>query len=120
MSIKKSPAASIRSASPEPRLKPCIVCSRFVVANGMQEAVAAAFRIRPHEVDSVDGFIRMEVLRPSDHPEEFWLMTWWRDSDAYHVWHRSHAYRDSHKGIPKGLKLRSGEQSITLLEQISE
>ena len=50
--------------------------SRFVVANGMEDEVRKAFRERPHLVDSVSGFIRMEVLSPADRPQEFWLMTY--------------------------------------------
>lgn len=97
-----------------------VALSRFTVANGMEEAVRVAFVARPHLVDAVAGFVRMEVLRPQGHPEEFWLMTWWRDETSFDAWHRSHAYRDSHGGMPKGLKLVPGSTEIRRLEQIAE
>jgi len=79
--------------------------SRFRVANGMESEVAEAFRERPHKVESAPGFIRMDVLSPSEDAAEFWLVTYWADEESFRVWHRSHEYRDSHAYIPKGLKL---------------
>ncbi len=79
--------------------------SRFAVANNHDNAVRDAFHERPHLVDSAKGFIRMEVANPCGNPKEFWLLTWWQDEDCFNVWHRSHAYHESHRGIPKGLKL---------------
>lgn len=97
-----------------------VALSRFTVANGMEKAVTDAFVARPHHVDHVPGFVRMEVLNPKGKPEEFWLMTWWQNEAAFDVWHRSHAYHDSHAGIPKGLKLLPGSTEICRLELIAE
>lgn len=92
--------------------------SRFVIANGMHEEVRAAFRRRPHLVDSAAGFIRMEVLSPLDRPAEIWLMTYWTSQQSYRDWHASHLYRDSHAGIPKGLRLVGQETEIRQLEVV--
>ncbi|HCZ14916.1 MAG TPA: antibiotic biosynthesis monooxygenase [Candidatus Accumulibacter sp.] len=97
-----------------------VALSRFTVANGMEEEVRAAFVARPHLVDAVAGFVRMEVLRPQGHPEEFWLMTWWLDERSFDAWHRSHVYHDSHRGMPKGLKLVPGRTEISRLELVAE
>jgi heme-degrading monooxygenase HmoA len=94
--------------------------SRFTVANGMEEDVRAAFLARPHKVDAAPGFERMEVLRPLGSPEEFWLLTWWRDEAAFDAWHRSHAYQDSHSGMPKGLKLVPGSTEIRRFERVAD
>src|ERR1700674_177513 len=88
------------------------VLSRFFIANDLAEEVKAAFRLRPHSVDLHAGFVRMEVLSPQDAPNEIWLLTYWRSEADYREWHRSHAYRASHTGIPKGLKL---DPSVTQL-----
>jgi heme-degrading monooxygenase HmoA len=79
--------------------------SRFRVRNGMEEDVAEAFRARPHAVDSAPGFIRMDVLSPAEDASEFWLVTSWTDEESFRAWHRSHEFRESHAGIPKGLRL---------------
>jgi len=49
-----------------------IVISKFKVINGLENEVLESFQKRPHKVDSEPGFIRMEVLRPEEQPEEFW------------------------------------------------
>ncbi|MBC7917262.1 MAG: antibiotic biosynthesis monooxygenase [Rhodoferax sp.] len=82
-----------------------LAISRFTVANQMDDQVRQAFVQRPHLVDQASGFLRMEVANPTDNANEFWLMTWWTDQAAFKAWHHSHTYRESHKGIPKGLRL---------------
>ena len=82
-----------------------VVISKFRVANGMAERVAEAFRQRPHLVDSAPGFLGIEILSPTDDDAEFWLVTRWTDESSFRTWHHSHAYRESHGGIPHGLKL---------------
>ncbi len=83
-----------------------IVTSRFTIRNSeMTAGVKDAFRNRPRLVDQADGFIRMEVVSPSDNPDEIMLITYWNDEESFKNWHRSPRFRESHKWIPKGLKL---------------
>jgi heme-degrading monooxygenase HmoA len=96
-----------------------VVVSRFAVANGMTGEVKEAFRRRPHLVDDAPGFLRMEVLSPHDHPDEIWLMTWWRSEEDYRVWHRGHTYRDAHAGIPRGLRLDPRSTEIRMFEHVA-
>jgi len=93
-----------------------VVLSRFTVANAMEREVKEAFRQRPHFVDQEPGFLGMEVMSPYENPAEIWLLTRWTDEQSYRSWHRGHQYQDSHKGIPKGLKLVSGCTNIQLFE----
>lgn len=95
-----------------------VAVSKFVVANGMVEEVKQAFRNRPHLVDGAAGFVRMEVLSPLDRPEEIHLVTYWSDAESFRAWHHSHLYHDSHKGIPKGLKVVPGETKIREFERV--
>ncbi len=96
-----------------------IALSRFVIANAKTPEVKAAFISRPHLVDNTPGFVRMEVLSPRDNPDEIWLMTYWTQEAHYVTWHRSHLYHESHKGIPKGLKLVPGSAQIRFFEHIA-
>ena len=82
-----------------------VVISRFKVANGTAPDVRDAFLQRPHLVDDAEGFLGMEVLSPTADPDEFWLLTRWTDEPSYRHWHHGHTYRESHKGIPAGLRL---------------
>lgn len=96
-----------------------VALSRFVVANGMADEVREAFRHRPHRVDDAPGFMRMDVICPLDRPEEFWLITAWADEASFRAWHHGHSYRDSHRGIPKGLKLVGRETQIRYFAHVS-
>lgn len=97
-----------------------LALSKFRVANGMGAAVRAAFVERPRLVDDAPGFIRMEVVSPVGDSEEFWLLTYWTDETSFRAWHKSHAYRDSHAGIPRGLKLDPAATEIRYFEQITD
>ncbi len=93
-----------------------VALSRFTIANDMSDEVQAAFRHRPHLVDSAPGFLGMEVMSPVDSQAEVWLVTRWRDEQSYRSWHRGHDYHESHKGIPQGLKLVPGSASVRIFE----
>ena len=82
-----------------------LALSKFRIRNGLQGEVREAFLRRPHLVDHADGFVRMDVVSPVGDDSEFWLLTWWRDEESFQKWHHSHLYRESHSGIPQGLKL---------------
>ncbi len=97
-----------------------VASSRFVVRNGMEAEVRLAFLSRPRLVDNAPGFQRMEVLQPVDKPDEFWLMTWWTDETSFRDWHKSQDYRESHAGIPKGLKLTPGSIEMRHLVRIAD
>jgi len=96
-----------------------IALSQFTVANGMTEQVKDAFAQRPHLVDGAPGFLRLEVISPLDDRDEIWLLTYWRDEESFKAWHHSHLYRDSHKGIPKGLKLVPKSARLRFFEHVS-
>ncbi len=99
--------------------RPFVALSRFVVANGMTEAVKEAFVRRPHLVDRAPGFLRLDVISPLDTPDEIWLLTYWIDEQSYRCWHRGHTYRAAHIGIPKGLKLVRGSAQVRSFEHVS-
>lgn len=85
----------------------------------MESDVAAAFRGRPHAVDAAPGFIRMDVLSPTEDSAEFWLVTSWTDEESFRAWHHSHEFRESHAGIPKGLKLDAAATELRSFRYIA-
>ena len=111
--------ARAAEASPSPDAPSFVALSRFIVANGMTPEVKQAFIDRPHLVDDVPGFIRMDVISPLDNSDEIWLITFWSDEESYRTWHRGHTYRESHAGIPKGLRLDPKGTSIRLFDYVS-
>lgn len=97
-----------------------VAFSRFIVANGMEDEVRDAFRCRPHRVDDADGFLGLEVLNPEDNAAEFWLITRWREKSCWDSWYHSHHYKESHAGIPAGLKLVPQSTEIRLLHPVAD
>jgi len=93
-----------------------LVLSTFKVANGMEAEVREAFLNRPHLVDTVTGFLGMEVLSTHSDNSIFHLLTRWTDKASFEAWHSGPLHKASHIGIPKGLKLDASHTVIQVLE----
>lgn len=94
------------------------VLSRFTVINGMEAEVREAFINRPHMVENAPGFLRLEVLSPSEQPAEFWLLTYWESEQDFREWHRNHRH-ESHQYMPKGLRLDARGTHVQVLNHIA-
>ena len=97
-----------------------LAVSKFKVRNGLEAEVRAAFLRRPHLVDVAEGFVRMDVVSPAGDDAEFWLLTFWRDEESFRRWHHSHLYRESHAGIPAGLKLVPASTELLTFRYITD
>lgn len=97
-----------------------LAISRFRVVNEMQHEVEEAFVNRPHLVDTVPGFIGLEVFTNIVDSSAVYLITRWTDIDSFHTWHSSPAHRISHQGIPKGLKLDPSQTELLFLRRIGD
>jgi len=96
-----------------------VALSQFTVANDMAAEVKEAFQSRPHTVEAAEGFVRLDVISPEENPREIWLITYWQDRNSFEEWHKSHLYRDSHSGIPKGLKLVPKSARVSFFEHVA-
>ena len=96
-----------------------LAISRFRVANGKEQEVAAAFLGRPHLVDSAPGFLGMETFTEAADPSMFYLVTRWSDRASFGTWHRSAAHHDSHAWMPAGLKLDAAYTQVLELDRIT-
>jgi heme-degrading monooxygenase HmoA len=97
-----------------------LVISRFRVANAKDEEVRKAFLNRPRLVENAPGFLNLEVFTERGDPSCFYLVTRWNDVGAFQAWHRSEAHRQSHEGIPSGLKLDASYTKILTLDPITD
>ena len=50
---------------------------------GIGSEVKRAFAERPHLVDTAVGFIRLDVISPTDNLNEIWLLTYWPNEDSF-------------------------------------
>lgn len=98
-----------------------VVISKFMIdnKNNMAAEVKNAFVERPHDVDKVAGFVRMDVLSPLEHPDQIWLLTYWTDQGSFQQWYRSPHYKESHRNMPANLKLVKHETELLFFEHIS-
>ena len=94
--------------------------SRFKVINGLEAKVKQAFLHRPHLVDHVPGFLGMETFTEEKDGTAFYLLTRWTDAESFRAWHASPAHHESHRGIPKGLKLDPSFTKITVLDRLAD
>lgn len=92
--------------------------SKFEIQNDMEEEVKTAFRNRPGFVENAKGFVRMDVISPLTNPKEIHLITYWESEEDFEHWHRHHL-KESHKNIPKGLKLIPKSWELTKYEYIT-
>ncbi|WP_266205849.1 antibiotic biosynthesis monooxygenase family protein [Pontibacter kalidii] len=96
-----------------------IASSTFTIANDMAPEVREAFINRPHLVDNAPGFIKLNVMVPQDNPNEIWLLTYWDAEESYLVWYKNHM-KESHAGIPQGVKLVPGKTKVRFFELVGE
>jgi heme oxygenase (mycobilin-producing) len=93
-----------------------VVISKFAVLKGEGEAVAKAYMERPRLVDQYKGFLGLEVLRPQDKPNEFWLITRWEDESSFKTWFESHKFKESHCKVPDGISVDPSSIQISTFE----
>jgi heme oxygenase (mycobilin-producing) len=97
-----------------------VALSRFKVANGQEGSVAHAFLNRPRLPEQPEGFFGMEALADSTEPSIFYLSTRWSTELAFRQWYSSDAYRASHSGIPKGIKLDPACTQLVILKYLCD
>lgn len=95
-----------------------LAISRFRIGNGTQAAVAAAFAQRVGLVDSQPGFLGMEVFTDAGDDATFNLVTRWSDQASFETWHRSDAHRESHRAMPRGIKLDKAQTRLYVMNRI--
>jgi len=97
-----------------------VVLSRFTIANDMAEEVRFAFRQQPQLVEEVPGFLGHGGYESDRQSGGSMAFTRCRDEQSYSDWHKGHEYLESHKGIPKELKLVPVCTEIKLMAVFAE
>ena len=75
-----------------------IVMNKLDVEKGKVDAVKARFQTTKG-IESMDGFIRMQVLTDTtdETKDQVVIMTTWRDAASFENWRDSGAYKHAHK-----------------------
>lgn len=96
-----------------------LAVSRFRVVNSKEEEVVQAFLDRPRLVDSWPGFLGMETFTDTNDAAVFYLVTRWTDAQSFRQWHASPAHRESHRWMPRGLRLDPAYTKVIELDRLT-
>lgn len=62
-----------------------------------RERFEELFGDRAKLIDTMPGFIDMQVLRPSKEGDQYLIVSYWQSEDAFKNWTKSKAFLDGHK-----------------------
>jgi len=71
------------------------------VPAGAGTELESRFAARKHSVDGADGFEGFQLLRPVKGDERYFVVTTWRDEEAFQAWAENGA-KAAHAGPPAG------------------
>ena len=72
------------------------VMNRISVKPEFAEAFEERFRTRAGLVDQMPGFIRNEVLRPTQDGKPYIVLTYWESREAFEGWTNSEQFKQGH------------------------
>lgn len=72
------------------------VMNRISVHPDHAAAFEERFRTRAHLVDQMPGFIRNEVLRPTQAGHPYIVLTYWQSREDFERWTSSEQFRQGH------------------------
>lgn len=90
-----------------------IVTNRIPLKLGAGDMMAPNFT-RPGKLQSLDGFIKVEVAKTLKLPEydELEVRTYWRDMESFDAWKNSDAFHEAHQRPESGTNDNPGESPI--------
>lgn len=72
------------------------VMNRIMINPEYAEQFEERFRNRAHLVDNMPGFIRNQVLRPSQEGKPYIVLTFWETREAFEAWTQSDSFKQGH------------------------
>jgi heme-degrading monooxygenase HmoA len=100
-----------------------VAISRITVTNGNDEGLAAQYARRSGLVDTMPGFISMEVLRHAERPQEFLVYTRWETREAFEAYYKAQQFRMAHQNvanIPGGIKIDRHTRILDIYEVVTD
>lgn len=55
------------------------------------------FATRAKQIDTMPGFVDMQVLRPSNEENSYLIVSYWENKDAFKNWTKSETFLKGHK-----------------------
>lgn len=64
---------------------------------GYRERFEELFGSRAHVIDTMPGFVDMQVLRPAKEGDDYLIVSFWENEQAFKTWTSSPAFIEGHK-----------------------
>jgi heme-degrading monooxygenase HmoA len=62
-----------------------------------RERFEELFATRAKQIDTMSGFVDMQVLRPSKDGEAYLIVSYWENEDSFKAWTKSETFLEGHK-----------------------
>lgn len=62
-----------------------------------QQRFEELFATRAKAIDTMPGFIDMYVLKPQNEGEQYLIVSYWENEEAFKTWTKSEAFIEGHK-----------------------
>lgn len=100
-----------------------LVSNRIPVNPDYAEAFEETFRNRAGRVENMDGFVRFQILRPTQDGQPYVVQTFWESMDAFEGWKTSDAFQAQHgqsRSLPDNALLGRPQIEIHEITQVTE
>jgi heme-degrading monooxygenase HmoA len=75
-----------------------VAMNRFLVNPEYSEQFEARIRNRPRQVEKQPGFIRVQLLRPTEPDHPYIVATFWESRADYEAWVNADSFTEKHAG----------------------
>ncbi len=73
-----------------------VAVNRIFVKPEYRESFEQRFRERERLVETMPGFVRIQILRPTT-GEDYLVMTWWESREDFERWTNSEEFQKGHR-----------------------
>ncbi len=88
-----------------------VVMNRMIVPKDLREQFEVAFLTRAGAIDRRPGFVRLEILRPTD-GDEYVIMSHWNSAADFEGWTKSEEFAEGHRRVGQ-FKDENGKLRLT-------
>jgi len=79
-----------------------IVANRISVAANFESMFEERFQNRAGQIDKQAGFVRMQILKPTEKGSPYIVLTTWENKTAFESWVKSEDFKIAHQNpMPK-------------------
>lgn len=100
-----------------------LVSNRITVNPDYAEAFEATFQNRAGRVENMEGFVRFQILRPTQEGQPYVVQTFWENAEAFENWKNSDAFKAQHgrsRTLPEEALLGRPQIEVHEITQVTQ